>query len=73
MNPPNHYKYQMEQNFLQSSFDNYNAMSGDEFSKSFRMKKYLGWDDDEVKANSEGLKKDIDLGLTEAPQEGGGF
>lgn len=71
MNPPNLYKYQMEQNFLQAAFDNYNALSGEEFSMSFRMKKYLGWDDEEVKANAEGLKKDVELGLKE--EEGGGF
>jgi len=71
MNPPNHYKYQMEQNFIQASFDNYNALSGEEFSQSFRMKKYLGWDEDEIKANAEGLKKDVDLGFKEAPGEGG--
>jgi hypothetical protein len=70
MNPPNHYKYQMEQNFIQSQFDNYNSLSGEEFSMSFRMRKYLGWDDDEIKANAEGLKKDIEFGFKE---EGGGF
>jgi hypothetical protein len=72
MNPPNQYKYQMEQNFLQQHFDNYQTLANnEEFSKAYLMKKYLGWDDDEIKTNSEGIEKDIELGFREGPEEGG--
>ena len=30
------------------------------------MKKFLKWDDDDIKENVEGLKKDRELGLTSA-------
>ena len=72
MNPPNQYKYQMEQNFLQQHFDNYQTLANnEEFSKAYLMKKYLGWDDDEIKTNSQGIEKDVELGFREAPDEGG--
>ena len=69
MNPPNHYKYQMEQMFQSQRFDNYSQLANnDEFSKSFLMKKYLEWDDKEVVENAEGLKKDKELGFKEAEE-----
>jgi hypothetical protein len=72
MNAPNQYKYQMEQQFLQQTFDNYQSMSGnEEFSKYYMMKKYLKWTEDEIKDNAEGIPKDIEFGFREAPEEGG--
>ena len=72
MNPPNQYKYQMEQQFLQQTFDNYQTMaSNEEFSKYYMMKKYLKWNEDEIKDNAEGIEKDIELGFREGPDEGG--
>jgi len=62
MNPPSHYKDQMEQAFLEQKFSNYNNLSGDEtFSKTFLMSKYLQLTDDEIKQNAEGFKKDKEM------------
>lgn len=73
LNPPSHYKEQMEQNFLQSRFDNYNTISDKpEISKYFCMKKYLNWDDDTIQDNIDGLKKDKELGLVADEGSGGG-
>jgi hypothetical protein len=36
-----------------------------EFSKSYLMRKFLHWDDEEIKANAEGLKEDKKLGFKE--------
>ena len=59
MNPPSHYKEQMEQGFLEQSFQNYNALNQNaEFSKSYLIKKYLHWTEDELKENREGFKLD---------------
>jgi hypothetical protein len=72
MNAPNHYKYQMEQNFLQQSFDNYQTMANnEEFSKYYLMKKYLKWTDDEIKDNAEGIEKDVEMKFREGADEGG--
>jgi len=59
MTPPNEYKAQMEQALLETRMNNYNNLSNNqEFSKTFLMKEYLGWDDDMVKANAQGFKDD---------------
>jgi len=69
MNSPSHYKEQMEQNFLESRFNNYTTLSGNsEFSKVYLMKKYLRWNDDEIEENVKLKQKDKDLGFDE---EGG--
>jgi hypothetical protein len=39
-------------------------------SKYYLMKRYLKWDDEEIKANVEGKQMDVKLGLAE--EEGGG-
>ena len=76
---PSHYREQMAQNFLAQRFDNYNSLAGnEEMSKYYMMKKYLKWDETEIKENSDGLKKDVELGFKEGPDEetetgGGGF
>jgi hypothetical protein len=73
MSSPSHYREQMAQQFLAQRFDNYNALSNnEEMSKSYLMKKYLKWDETEIKENSEGIEKDIELGFREKPGEGGG-
>ncbi len=65
MTPPSHYRKSMEQSFLELSFNNYNALSNNaEFSKYFLIKRYLGWTDDDLKANKEGFKMDKKLMLT---------
>jgi hypothetical protein len=72
MNPPSHYKKQMDQAFLMTSFDNYNTLSDkEEISKYFCMKKYLGWDDEEIRKNADGFKKDRELGLVKDENIGG--
>ncbi len=62
MVPPNNYKDQMRQLLLETQMNNYSNLSNsNEFSKSFLMKEYLGWDDGMIKANAEGHMKDKEL------------
>lgn len=62
MNCPNSYKDQIEQKSLETKFNNYNMLvNNSEFSKSFLMKRYLGMDDDALKANAEGFAIDKQL------------
>jgi len=71
MKAPSHYKEQMEQNFLESRFNNYTTLSGNpEFSKAYLMKKYLKWNDDDIEENAKSKQKDKELGFEE---EGGGY
>lgn len=72
MQSPSHYREQMAQNFLAQRFDNYNSLAGnEEMSKYFLMKKFLKWDETEIKENSEGLDKDVELGFREGPSDEG--
>lgn len=65
LNAPSNYKEQMEQNFQETRYNNYQALADrDEISKYYLMKKFLKWDEDDIKENVEGLKKDRELGLT---------
>jgi len=75
MIPPSHYKESMEQGYLAQNFDNYNSLSNNaEFSKYYLMKKYLHWDDSEIKDNVAGLEKDKELfGDVMGGGMGGGF
>lgn len=74
LNPPSNYKQQMEQNFLETSFNNYTLLADrPEMSKYYLMRKYLHWSDDEIKANVQGFKKDKELGLVQEEGEGGGM
>lgn len=67
LNPPSHYKEQMQQNFLATEFENYASFSDrEEVSKSFAMKKFLHWDNDTIKENVAGFKKDKELGLVKS-------
>lgn len=73
MNPPSRYKEQMDQNFLESRFNNYQALADrEEMSKYYLMKKYLKWDDDEIQANVEGKDKDKKYGFS-ADEGGRGY
>ena len=71
MNAPSRYDEQMEQMFNDSRFANYSQLADrPEFSKYYLMKRYLRWDDEEIKDNADGRKKDLELGFSE--EEGGG-
>ena len=73
MNAPSRYDEQMEQMFNDSRFANYGQLADrPEFSKVYLMKRYLKWDDEEIRENAEGRKKDINLGFAEADDGGGG-
>jgi hypothetical protein len=66
MTPPSHFKEQMEQHFIETEFNNYSTLADrPEMSKYFLMKNYLHWDDEKIKENVEGFKKDKELGLKE--------
>lgn len=70
MNPPSHYKEDMEQKFLEVSFSNYTALADrEEFSRYYLMKKYLNWSEDEIKENKDGMKKDLKLGFRKKEPE----
>lgn len=60
--PPTNY-YELRQNqILELKFANFGQVSSNEmFSTSYAMKKYLGWNDIDIKANREWLKKDAGL------------
>lgn len=64
LRPPNNYIQQMQQNEINQLWDNYSKTDHPEISKYWRMKKYLNMTDNEIRENAEGLKKDIELGLT---------
>ncbi len=72
MTAPSNYKEQMEQNFLETRFNNYSSIADrEEMSKYYLMKRFLKWSDDEIQANVDGKKKDKELGLV--PEEGERF
>ena len=69
MTPPSLYKQQMEQNFLETQFSNYNNLcNNEEFSKSFLQKKFLGWSDEEIRENAEGFELDKKLKITKSEE-----
>lgn len=71
LTPPSNYKEQMEQNFLESRFNNYSTLADrPEMSKYFLMKKFLKWDDQEIKDNVAGRKMDEKFGFN---ADDGGF
>lgn len=70
MQPPNNYIQQMQQYELNQRWENYDKTNHEEFSKYWRMKKFLNMTDDEIRENAEGLKKDIELGLTPSDNSG---
>lgn len=59
MTSPNQYKDNMKQKLLETRFSNYNTLAGNpEFSKTFLMKRYLGWDEQDITDNKDGFAKD---------------
>jgi len=71
LNPPSSYREQMDQNFMETRFNNYQTMADrPEFSVYMLMKKYLRWTDDEIQENLEGKKKDLELGLKSEEDSG---
>jgi CRISPR/Cas system-associated endonuclease/helicase Cas3 len=71
-NDPSNYKSQMDQMLLETRINNYMHLSNEEgFSKFFLMKHYLNWDEETIKENAEGIKKDKELGLVS--KDGMGF
>ena len=67
MTVPNNFISQMNQLEQETRWSNYNSSNSEEFSKYWRMKKYLKLTDEEILANSTGFKKDQELGF--APVE----
>jgi hypothetical protein len=62
MTPPNNYKQQMQQMLLESQMNNYQTLANNsEFSKGYLQRKYLKWDDDDIKLNAEYHKEDAKL------------
>jgi len=70
LNPPSFFKEKQEQLMRETRFANYLALANQpEFSKSFLMERYLDFTEEEIEANSEALKDDIEYGFKEAPIE----
>lgn len=61
-NPPSSFHALREQQIFDIKSNNFNNMSANELiSNTFSQKKYLKWDDEEVKQNREWLRKDKEL------------
>jgi hypothetical protein len=72
INSPSSYREQMEQNFLETRFNNYSVLADrEEFSLYYLMKKYLKWTEEEIMENKKGKEKDKELGLK--PEEDAEF
>ena len=66
---PSFYKDKQEQIMREVKFNNYLTLSAQaEMGKSFLMRKYLGWDENDLKANAESLKEDVKLGFRPDPK-----
>jgi hypothetical protein len=64
MTPPNNYIDKINQSKLQTKFDNYQSLSNnEEFPKSFLMKKYLDFEDEDLKELNKGWEEDKKYGL----------
>jgi hypothetical protein len=58
-NDPSFYKSQQQQMFLETKTENYLKLANNmEFSKTYLMKKYLGWSDEEIEENMKAMKED---------------
>jgi len=59
MNPPNNYLEEIQQSIVAKQFENYTALaSNDEFSKTFLMRRYLNFTDDDLKELKKGFDDD---------------
>ena len=62
LNPPSHFATIRDQQLLDIKIRNFQTLTGIEgMSKTYSLKKFIGWTDDEIKANREWLKKDAAL------------
>jgi len=63
LNPPSHFAAVRDQQLLQIRWDNLKSATQTEnlVAKSYALKKYLGWNDDELIANREWQRKDAAL------------
>lgn len=69
-NPPSSFHALREQQIFDLKSNNYNTMSSNELiSNTFSQKKYLKWDDAEVRQNREWLRKDKELAFELAQLE----
>jgi hypothetical protein len=78
MTQPSYFRDRQKQIMLETRMANYTTLTAlPEMSKSYCMKKYLDWDEEEIKENSAGLKEDKKLGFAIQPDDGfgggGGF
>lgn len=68
-NPPNWYTDEMNQMLLEQRIDNYQKLSReDEFPKSYLMKRFLEYDDEDLEEIKKGFEKDKEI----FPQDEGG-
>jgi hypothetical protein len=75
MTAPSHYKEAMHQSFLEMQIQNYNSFSNNaEFSKTFLIKRYLKFTDEELQENLKGFDEDLKYfpNLAQAGMEQGG-
>ena len=71
MNPPSNYNEAMEQSFRETRFSNYNALKDSpEFSKTFLMKRYLDWNEKDLKKKKKGFDLDEKYFPKQEPEEG---
>ena len=62
LNPPSHFSAIRDQQLLDIKIKNFNGFTQvDNISKTYALKKFIGWSDDEIKANREWLKRDAAL------------
>jgi hypothetical protein len=72
-NPPTNFYELRQQQKLELKANNFNLLGqNDSISKTYAQKKYLGWNDNEIKANREFLRKDKEFGWELAQIESGG-
>jgi hypothetical protein len=70
MNPPSKYKEQMDQNFLESRYNNYMALADrEEISRYFLMKNFLKWNQEDIEENKKGMEMDYKLGFRQKEEE----
>jgi hypothetical protein len=72
-NPPRNYHELRQQQILELQYNNFSQMTQNEsISNVYAQKKYLKWNDQEIKANREFLRKDKELNWELAQIEAGG-
>ena len=72
-NPPRNYHELRQQQILELQYNNFSQMTQNEsVSNVYAQKKYLKWNDQEIKANREFLRKDKELNWELAQIEAGG-